>query len=167
MGFVQNLHAKCYISESAAIITSMNLYEFSQQNNDEMGILVSHTEDAELYQEIYGEFQRLGRGANPQIRDQPSKTSPADKPPTPRTRTTRRRVAEPARAHQASGHCIRCRKSIDFDPDKPLCYDPCYQTWTRFSDPDYAEKYCHRCGEENATSMAKPLCRPCFRQVNK
>ena len=40
VGFVQNLHAKCYISESVAIITSMNLYDFSQQNNDEMGILV-------------------------------------------------------------------------------------------------------------------------------
>ena len=42
--FVQNLHAKCYFNENTAIITSMNLYEFSQQNNDEMGILVSRKE---------------------------------------------------------------------------------------------------------------------------
>ena len=39
--FRKNLHAKCYMNESQALITSMNLYEFSQQNNDEMGILVS------------------------------------------------------------------------------------------------------------------------------
>ena len=32
--FLQNLHAKCYLNERAVIITSMNLYEFSQLNND-------------------------------------------------------------------------------------------------------------------------------------
>jgi phosphatidylserine/phosphatidylglycerophosphate/cardiolipin synthase-like enzyme len=37
----KNLHAKCYINENEAIITSMNLYEFSQQNNNEMGIYIS------------------------------------------------------------------------------------------------------------------------------
>ena len=30
---LKNLHAKCYLNEERAIITSMNLYEFSQQNN--------------------------------------------------------------------------------------------------------------------------------------
>ena len=166
VGFVPNLHAKCYLNEDMAIITSMNLYEFSQLNNDEMGILVWRDKDAELYREIYEEFQRLRRGATPQILDQLAKALPAPKQPSVRTRTTGRRVAEPARAHQTSGHCIRCGKSVDFDADKPLC-GQCYQIWVRYADPDYAEKYCHRCGEENAASMAKPLCLPCFRQVDK
>ena len=39
--YCDSLHAKCYLNESEALITSMNLYEFSQVNNDEMGILVS------------------------------------------------------------------------------------------------------------------------------
>ena len=39
--FREPLHAKCYMTESQALITSMNLYEYSQQHNDEMGILVS------------------------------------------------------------------------------------------------------------------------------
>ena len=38
--FSKNLHAKCYLNEKTMIITSMNLYEFSQQNNREMGILI-------------------------------------------------------------------------------------------------------------------------------
>ena len=42
---LQNLHAKCYMNENEAIITSMNLYEFSQQNNNEMGILISKSND--------------------------------------------------------------------------------------------------------------------------
>ncbi|CAL65890.1 phospholipase D family protein [Christiangramia forsetii] len=53
------LHAKCYLNESEAIVTSMNLYSFSQQNNDEMGIYVSKEKDPELYNDIYTEAQRL------------------------------------------------------------------------------------------------------------
>jgi phosphatidylserine/phosphatidylglycerophosphate/cardiolipin synthase-like enzyme len=53
------LHAKCYINEEEAIVTSMNLFSFSQQNNDEMGIHVTKTEDPELYNDIWEEVQRL------------------------------------------------------------------------------------------------------------
>ena len=37
-GFLQDLHAKCYMNEEEALVTSMNLYEYSQVNNYEMGI---------------------------------------------------------------------------------------------------------------------------------
>ncbi len=35
-----NVHAKCYMNESHLLITSMNLYEYSELNNREMGILI-------------------------------------------------------------------------------------------------------------------------------
>ena len=38
--FCKNLHAKCYLNESTCIISSLNLYEFSQVNNNEMGVLI-------------------------------------------------------------------------------------------------------------------------------
>lgn len=53
------LHAKCYLNENEAIVTSMNLYSFSQQNNDEMGIYVTKEYDPDLYQDIADEAQRL------------------------------------------------------------------------------------------------------------
>lgn len=59
--FCKNLHAKCYLNEEACIITSLNLYEFSQVNNNEMGIAVSRTDDAELYKDAYEEAQRIIR----------------------------------------------------------------------------------------------------------
>lgn len=59
--FCENLHAKCYLNEGEAIVTSMNLYEFSQVNNNEMGILVKRDEEPELYREIFNEAQRLIR----------------------------------------------------------------------------------------------------------
>ena len=60
---VDQLHAKCYLNEETAIVTSMNLYEFSQQNNDEMGFEVRKSEDEELYNTIRREVERLARKA--------------------------------------------------------------------------------------------------------
>jgi len=59
--FCKNLHAKCYLNEESCIITSLNLYEFSQVNNNEMGVAVSRAEDSELYREAYDEAQRIIR----------------------------------------------------------------------------------------------------------
>ena len=59
--YCANLHAKCYISEGACIITSLNLYEFSQINNNEMGILLIRRDDAATYKEAHDEAHRIIR----------------------------------------------------------------------------------------------------------
>lgn len=59
--FCKNLHAKCYLNENECIITSLNLYEFSQVNNNEMGVLIYRNEDAKLYADTYDEAQRIIR----------------------------------------------------------------------------------------------------------
>ena len=59
--FCKNLHAKCYLNEGLCIITSLNLYEFSQINNNEMGVLIVRSDDAELYKDAYEEAQRIIR----------------------------------------------------------------------------------------------------------
>ncbi|MEY8701622.1 phospholipase D family protein, partial [Francisella philomiragia] len=59
--FCKNLHAKCYMNETSCIITSLNLYEFSQVNNNEMGVYISRDDDAEMYRETYDEAQRIIR----------------------------------------------------------------------------------------------------------
>ncbi|SDB45876.1 PLD-like domain-containing protein [Desulfonatronum thiosulfatophilum] len=59
--FCKNLHAKCYLNEELSIITSLNLYEFSQVNNNEMGVLIRRSEDPELYKDSYEEAQRIIR----------------------------------------------------------------------------------------------------------
>ena len=61
--FRENLHAKCYISDKEAIITSMNLYQFSEHNNYEMGVVISKrsetTGDRRLYRSIDKEVSRI------------------------------------------------------------------------------------------------------------
>jgi hypothetical protein len=59
--FCKNLHAKCYLNEERCIITSLNLYEFSMVNNNEMGVLLDRTEDAAVYRDAYDEAQRIVR----------------------------------------------------------------------------------------------------------
>ncbi|MCW2312212.1 phospholipase D family protein [Rhodoferax antarcticus] len=59
--FCRNLHAKCYMNEEMCIVTSLNLYEFSQVNNNEMGILIQRAEDSQLYKDAYEEAQRIIR----------------------------------------------------------------------------------------------------------
>lgn len=54
-----NLHAKCYLSEESAIVTSLNLYTFSQINNEEMGIYIKNIDNNPLYIDIKKEVERL------------------------------------------------------------------------------------------------------------
>jgi phosphatidylserine/phosphatidylglycerophosphate/cardiolipin synthase-like enzyme len=54
----EDLHAKCYLNDDKMIITSLNLYEFSMNNNKEMGVLVDLNDesDKELFEEAYKEI---------------------------------------------------------------------------------------------------------------
>lgn len=61
VSFCKNLHAKCYLNEDSCIISSLNLYEFSQVNNNEMGILVKKDDDTDVYKDAYEEAQRIIR----------------------------------------------------------------------------------------------------------
>jgi hypothetical protein len=54
-----NLHAKCYLNEDKAIICSMNLYDYSQQHNIEMGILITRKDDPEAYQTLIDEINNI------------------------------------------------------------------------------------------------------------
>ena len=56
------LHAKCYMNENEAIITSLNLYEFSQQNNEEMGFYIQNSNASDqIFRNITIEAKRLCR----------------------------------------------------------------------------------------------------------
>jgi len=59
--FSKNLHAKCYLNEKKMIISSMNLYEFSQQNNREMGILIEREieSDAPVYSDAWRDIESI------------------------------------------------------------------------------------------------------------
>jgi hypothetical protein len=152
----KNLHAKCYLNENEAIITSMNLYEFSQMNNNEMGIHISKAGDPELYSATYAEVQRL-LTISDEIMVTVRTVAPAGR------EKTAVKPAEPkAPATKANdkpkGYCIRTGVEIPFNVEKPLSYEA-YKSWSKYSDPNYAEKFCHFSGEPSHgdTSVGKPI----------
>ena len=158
--FCKNLHAKCYLNEKQALLTSMNLYEFSQQNNNEMGILVSQEEDADLYRDIREEAQRILR-ISEEVRitvasvEDTEETKSQPEPSQPP-------VAAPTiMGKPKDGFCIRCKATIPADPRRPYCRTH-FASWNRYKDESYEERHCHTCGNENASTLLKPLCRACF-----
>ena len=156
VSFRKNLHAKCYLNENDALVTSMNLYESSQNKNDEMGILVSRAEDSDLYDSISKEADRLVRLSNKRTANfKPLKNSEI----LQRTNTSSNETPKKA-------YCIRCKSSIQFNLRKPYCRD-CSKEWNNIKKNkfNHTEKYCHSCGEEHeGINYNKPICRSCYFQ---
>ena len=149
--FIKNLHAKCYLNENEAIITSMNLYDFSQVNNNEMGIHVKKDEDAELYEEIYKEARRL-------IRD-------SDEVEVTVTKKPKKSISRSKTGAGGKGHCIRCDTTIKLNPVIPYC-KKCFTSWNEYKNPEHVEKNgnCHVCGTDNPSKMISPACFPCYKK---
>lgn len=153
--FHKDLHAKCYFNEKEAIITSMNLYMFSQQNNVEMGIYVSKENDEKLYSQIANEVDRIKRGSEHRtISVQKVDIKKDDKPELTKTKEKKGATGQ--------GHCIRCDKTIKLNPLVPYCKD-CYNIWKKYKDEDYQENHCHICGKDETTTMLKPTCYSCYK----
>lgn len=170
--FCTNLHAKCYLSEKKALLTSMNLYEFSQVNNREMGVLVDRGDDGPLYDEIYAEAQAILRASEERRPDVSKSTAKAQKHQARADRQagniakrekTRRGQERPSKGKLSSGFCIRCRGELAADPRKPYCPD-CYKSWARYKNDAYKEKHCHLCGKNHDATLQHPVCRSCFGQ---
>ncbi|RFP66456.1 hypothetical protein D0N36_03670 [Hymenobacter lapidiphilus] len=57
--YLENLHAKCYHNESTLIVSSMNLYEFSEKNNREMSIVLTQRDDKECFADALAEARSI------------------------------------------------------------------------------------------------------------
>ncbi len=153
--FLENLHAKCYLNESTALITSMNLYGYSEQNNREMGIEIDKDRNYELYCEIIKETNSIKDSAELyQI-----------------NRRSYNRTASSFRVYDSrkynQGYCIRCRNQVEIDIENPLCPN-CYSVWSLYGNADYPENFCHKCGRqinfrnERRIDYNHPLCSDCW-----
>ncbi|WP_371804804.1 phospholipase D-like domain-containing protein [Candidatus Lokiarchaeum ossiferum] len=157
--FYETLHAKCYCNEEQMVISSMNLHEFSQTNNREMGIGITKSvgsQDQTVYQDALEEILEIKENAvliHPNNHFQNTSTE--------RKKEQKNNI----RIMSSDGFCIRCREMIPLNAEKPYCYD-CYNTWKRFKNPEYEESFCHLCGLEESSTIIKPFCYKCFKQLH-
>ncbi len=145
--FCKDLHAKCYFNEETMVITSMNMYEYSENNNWEMGVLVKKKEDRDIFDDVVKEVQSI---INSSIKDDLAKHK--DGSYQPRTKQ--------------KGYCIRCGTAIPYDLEKPFCRK-CFSEWLEWENPDYEERHCHTCGKPAPATMLKPQCNSCYNKFHR
>lgn len=149
---VKDLHAKMYVSEKAALVTSLNLTDSSMNNSIEVGMWIAAGTSA------YGELIRVWKQQRAEPVIQGSKA--------PRSRQGAALGGLPwerGRTNQTTpeGSCIRCGTEIDLDDARPFCRE-CYAVFSHRGSPTTKQKFCHECGRDEKTSFAKPLCDDCF-----
>ncbi|MBK7966676.1 MAG: phospholipase D family protein [Bacteroidetes bacterium] len=157
--FFQNLHAKCYFNENKMVITSMNMYEFSEKNNREMGVLIDRHTDNLVFDKAVAETLSIIQSAEPVPLHKSSRQTISEVKPV--TNGLKQKFQK-----QIRGYCIRCEERIDYNADKPYCPD-CYAIWVQYENPEYIENVCHRCGEYDETSMNKPQDSNCYKLWKK
>ncbi len=183
--FEKRLHAKYYANENKAILTSMNLYNFSQDNNIEAGILLVNGKDnididawdyfnrvieqSELLFKRKAHFDKALLGLSKKYKESKTEVDKLtdffsnrhkyDSNERFKSKSEAKKVEliRPKETFQA-GFCIRTGKKIPFNPNKPMSIEA-YESWTKFQNEDYAEKFCHFSGEPSngETSFAKPI----------
>ena len=154
--FIERLHAKVYLSEQAAVLSSMNLLASSALDSVEFAVTVLKQLHPDGYQQALKVCESLIAMAE-QDRLRHSTGGGGGLRAAPSVAQTQRGAPR----QRSAGHCIRCGDEIARNLDKPLCPD-CYKTWSKYSDEDYVEERCHHCARKAATSMRKPLCRSCY-----
>jgi len=187
--FLRRLHAKVYINESQAILTSMNLLKSSANDSWEIALRARAGRDTDAYREVLQHAYSLVRRAendadisakrrsppaDARVQETPRVAPSSHTPERPRSVFHRmldefvRIVTLAEHREKAAGHarprcgsCIRCRAPVPFDLDQPFCLE-CRGIWMKFKNHKHRENFCHACGDKSETSAARPRCRPCY-----
>ena len=174
--YEERLHAKFYANDNASLFTSMNLYDYSVDNNIEVGVFAADEsrsgrklaaegwdyfiEVIDNAVEVFDRRPNFEKGflGLTQGRYIDSTTSRDDLPAAPEVhKFTRPQKAvvnptfetdvKPKKASATlMGYCIRTGEEIPFNRDEPMS-PRAFKSWVRFEDEEYPEKYCHFSGE--------------------
>jgi phosphatidylserine/phosphatidylglycerophosphate/cardiolipin synthase-like enzyme len=161
--FHENLHAKCYINDTKLIITSLNFYEYSMIHNKEMGVLYDNTkeEDIEIYNKAFEYVKFIEDNSN----DKPFEIVSNVEVKNIKVEDSKVKIEEPKKKEilkenksSLSGFCIRTGKQIPFNVNHPMTSEA-FKSWSKFSNEDYEENYCHFSGEDSLgeTTFSKPI----------
>ncbi len=189
--YEKRLHAKYYANESNALLTSMNLYSYSQDNNIESGVLTKAgflknltglsnpliwetdfdkqaseyfwrvIEQSELlfckepvFQSGFLGFNKKSEYSEIKVNKLSSVFAEAK---SLKVENEENKKVELKENLKPTAYCIRTGTKIPFNIEKPLSPEA-YKSWSRYSDVDYTEKYCHFSGELSGgeTSVSNP-----------
>ncbi len=176
IGHSDRLHAKYYGEDHVAIIGSLNLYQYSQVNNEELGIIFDDRKDAAAFYDSFFFVQKIVEHSEPVFATikceffetkklmnripgvRFSKLSePLDRIQMNEEPTQEKTTKE----ENLKGFCIRCGKHIGISSQTCYC-EPCLKSWMQYKNPNYNERFCHICGKESRTTAYRPVCDNCY-----
>ena len=176
---LDSLHAKCFYNQNqeSMVITSLNLHDYSQQNNIEMGVLLTLKEDHDVFLEARAEADFIVqtaeidrtvkkqsiRASNIDVNDRHKKPKAKEKEQNSPAGGFLEEIGKALGLSEQKGYCIRGGEKIPYNVDCPLCSRHLVG-WKKHKDPDYKEHYCHRCGKRYRTSFNRPRCPSCFKK---
>jgi hypothetical protein len=170
--YQENLHAKYYANEFKSIISSINLHEYSMNNNIEVGMLLERKHfgfggDSAQDSEVFEYFDKIIQNSDSIFikevkkkkillglfeKNLGSQVIEDNRKKAPQENSTK------SNTEKRIGFCIRTGKEIPFNPKLPFSTDA-YKSWSTYKKDDYPEKYCHFSGEPSngETTMARPI----------
>ncbi|WP_276976618.1 phospholipase D family protein [Flavobacterium filum] len=184
--YEKRLHAKYYANEESAILTSMNLYSFSQDNNIEAGVLFTTVDkvdseaweyfnrvidQSELLFQRNAIFKKANFGLTSKYKESKTEVDKLSEFFAGKSKSVykERYITKSAEVKKIIistnesvplGYCIRTGIRIPFNPKQPMSADA-FTSWSQYKNQDYAEKFCHFSGEAShgETTFAKPILR--------
>lgn len=156
---VPNLHAKFYINENEAVLTSMNLIKSSWANSLEVGITV----DGRDHQKLSDYLLETIRPWSGTESSSPVKTKTKSRASDKGKSKSRMAVSQ---KQADEGFCIRCGDPLtkaQVKSGKTMCRKD-YVAWAKAGDEDFSEKFCTTCGEPHQTTFSKPQCWDCWKR---
>lgn len=174
--YEERLHAKFYANDNASLFTSMNLYDYSVDNNIEVGVFAADesrsgrklaVEGWDYFIEVIDNavevfdrrpnfekgFLGLTQGRyidSTTLRDDLQAAPEVSKFTRPKKAVVNPTFETDVKPKKASatfmGYCIRTGEEIPFNRDEPMS-PRAFKSWVRFEDEEYPEKYCHFSGE--------------------
>jgi phosphatidylserine/phosphatidylglycerophosphate/cardiolipin synthase-like enzyme len=155
---LSHVHMKLYVSEKAAILSSMNLLDSSQEKNYELGYLFDDQRTARSLLDDIVETELLSA---PPIKVVGGWFSEEE-------HAARARIEELVSALSSRGYCVVCGQKWDLDRSKNPSKIRCRPCWSKARDTeghDLRIGYCHYCGKEHHARGSAPLHVPCMTEL--
>ncbi len=164
----RKLHAKIYANEEKCLLTSMNLHDYSMNENIEFGILTKSKPLDALASIVNFVPGSLDKDAFDFCEYIIEKSDLEFKKEVKKEKSffglfTKKGESNIEIEIQRYGYCLRNGRKIPYSIQRP--YSPeAFQSWNQFQNPNYVERYCHQCGKPAKTTMKNPLCNECLQQ---
>lgn len=160
----ENVHAKCYYNEELLLQTSLNLSQYSENHNIEIGTLIKRSENQDRFHKASAIPEMIVQDAISKINRYANPAKPKVNGETNTFNYEKLKLTLFEEIPGQNGTCIRCRKGLSYlNGNFALC-SSCYNKWSASFELNAQENWCHWCGEKHPTSKRKPLCISCYRK---